>query len=116
MRPFYQRMLIWIACRNWRVLLIFRRSQHWICRRHPASILLARDEAFSFYTPHLLAHWRRSGAEISFFSPLADEAPHQDASIIWLPGGYPELHAGRLAAAGTCFAAIRAHADKARPW
>ena len=74
-------------------------------------IALARDEAFSFTYPHLLAHWRRSGAEISFFSPLADEPPHQDASIIWLPGGYPELHAGRLAAATTCFAAIRAHAE-----
>ena len=33
------------------------------------------------------------------FSPLADEAPPEDCDVCWLPGGYPELHAGRLAAA-----------------
>ena len=77
-------------------------------------IALARDEAFSFTYPHLLAHWRACGAELSFFSPLADECPDAHADVIWLPGGYPELHAGRLAAAETCFAAIRTHA-KTRP-
>ena len=77
-------------------------------------IALARDEAFSFTYPHLLAHWRACGAELSFFSPLADECPDAHADLIWLPGGYPELHAGRLAAAETCFAAIRTHA-KTRP-
>ena len=77
-------------------------------------IALARDEAFSFTYPHLLAHWRACGAELSFFSPLADECPDVHADLIWLPGGYPELHAGRLAAAETCFAAIRSHA-KTRP-
>ncbi len=77
-------------------------------------IALARDEAFSFTYPHLLAHWRACGAELSFFSPLADECPDAHADLIWLPGGYPELHAGRLAAAQTCFAAIRSHA-KTRP-
>ena len=77
-------------------------------------IALARDEAFSFTYPHLLAHWRACGAELSFFSPLADECPNAHADLIWLPGGYPELHAGRLAAAETCFAAIRSHA-KTRP-
>lgn len=77
-------------------------------------IALARDAAFSFTYPHLLDHWRNSGAEIHFFSPLADEAPDKNADVIWLPGGYPELHAGQLAAAETCFAAIRAHA-KTRP-
>ena len=77
-------------------------------------IAFARDDAFSFTYPHLLAHWRACGAELSFFSPLADECPDAHADVIWLPGGYPELHAGRLAEAGTCFAAIRAHA-KTRP-
>ena len=77
-------------------------------------IALARDEAFSFTYPHLLAHWRACGAELSFFSPLADECPTAHADVIWLPGGYPELHAGRLAAAETCFTAIRSHA-KTRP-
>ncbi len=61
-------------------------------------IALARDAAFSFVYPHLLAGWRAAGAEIVPFSPLADEAPDPSADICWLPGGYPELHAGRLAA------------------
>jgi cobyrinic acid a,c-diamide synthase len=61
-------------------------------------VALARDAAFSFIYPHLLAGWRAAGAEILPFSPLADEAPDASADACWLPGGYPELHAGRLAA------------------
>ena len=61
-------------------------------------IAIARDEAFSFVYPHVLAGWRASGATIVPFSPLADEAPDASADACWLPGGYPELHAGRLAA------------------
>ena len=63
-------------------------------------IALARDAAFSFVYPHLLDGWRRAGAEIVGFSPLADQAPPDDCDAAWLPGGYPELHAGGLAAAG----------------
>jgi cobyrinic acid a,c-diamide synthase len=62
-------------------------------------IAVARDRAFSFLYPHMLQGWRDGGAEILFFSPLADEAPDASADAVWLPGGYPELHAGRLAAA-----------------
>ncbi|WP_460273738.1 cobyrinate a,c-diamide synthase [Celeribacter sp. ULVN23_4] len=60
------------------------------------SIAVARDEAFAFSYPHLLADWRAQGADIRFFSPLADQAPPA-ADLVYLPGGYPELHAGRLA-------------------
>lgn len=60
-------------------------------------IAVARDAAFAFAYPHMLAAWRRAGAEVSFFSPLADEGPAADADAVFLPGGYPELHAGRLA-------------------
>ena len=60
-------------------------------------IALARDAAFSFIYPHTLEGWRAAGAEISTFSPLADEGPDANADVCWLPGGYPELHAGRLA-------------------
>jgi cobyrinic acid a,c-diamide synthase len=49
--------------------------------------------------PHVLDGWRRAGAEVVRFSPLADEAPPDDCDCCWLPGGYPELHAGALAAA-----------------
>ena len=74
-------------------------------------IALARDAAFSFTYPHLLEGWRAAGAEILPFSPLADEAPASDADLVWLPGGYPELHAGRLAGASTFMAGLRAHAE-----
>lgn len=62
-------------------------------------IALARDAAFSFVYPHLLEAWRKAGAEIIPFSPLADETPDPDADCCWLPGGYPELHAGCIAQA-----------------
>ena len=63
-------------------------------------IALAQDAAFSFVYPHILAGWRQAGAEIATFSPLADEPPPETCDSCWLPGGYPELHAERLAAAG----------------
>ncbi|MBL8833765.1 MAG: cobyrinate a,c-diamide synthase, partial [Rhodospirillales bacterium] len=61
-------------------------------------IAVARDAAFVFAYPATLEGWRAAGAEISFFSPLADEAPDPASDAVFLPGGYPELHAGRLAA------------------
>lgn len=75
-------------------------------------IAIARDAAFSFIYPHLLSGWRAGGAEISFFSPLADEAPPADCDFCWLPGGYPELHAGRLAAVENFLGGLRRFADR----
>jgi cobyrinic acid a,c-diamide synthase len=75
-------------------------------------IAVARDIAFAFAYPALLEHWRDAGAELSFFSPLADEAPPADADAIYLPGGYPELHAGRLAGNGRFMNALRAAAGR----
>ena len=60
-------------------------------------IAIARDEAFAFSYASVLEGWRAAGAELSFFSPLADEAPVDGADAVYLPGGYPELHAGRIA-------------------
>lgn len=62
-------------------------------------IALAEDAAFTFVYPHVATHWREAGAEIVPFSPLADEAPDARCDVCWLPGGYPELHAGKLATA-----------------
>ncbi len=59
-------------------------------------IAVARDRAFRFFYPAQAERWQRSGAEASFFSPLADEAPPVDAEWIHLPGGYPELSAAEL--------------------
>jgi cobyrinic acid a,c-diamide synthase len=75
-------------------------------------IAVARDIAFAFAYPALLEHWREAGAELSLFSPLADEAPAADADAVYLPGGYPELHAGRLAANGRFMSALRAAAGR----
>ncbi|MGI9499083.1 MAG: cobyrinate a,c-diamide synthase [Geminicoccaceae bacterium] len=61
-------------------------------------IAVASDLAFAFAYPAVLEGWRQAGAEVTTFSPLADEAPSEDADAVYLPGGYPELHADRLAA------------------
>ncbi|RMH45823.1 MAG: cobyrinate a,c-diamide synthase [Alphaproteobacteria bacterium] len=76
-------------------------------------IAIARDEAFAFTYPHMLNDWRQAGAEISFFSPLADEAPDPAAEFVVLPGGYPELHAGRIAGATTFRAGMARAAQEA---
>lgn len=60
-------------------------------------IAVAQDEAFAFAYPHLLQGWRAQGAELAVFSPLDDEAPASDCDAVFLPGGYPELHAASLA-------------------
>ncbi|MCF6274098.1 MAG: cobyrinate a,c-diamide synthase [Rhodobacteraceae bacterium] len=60
-------------------------------------IAIAQDTAFAFAYPHILAGWQAAGASLSFFSPLADEAPDKTADAVFLPGGYPELHAGKIA-------------------
>ena len=75
-------------------------------------IAIARDDAFAFLYPHWLADWRAAGAEFSFFSPLADEAPAADADAVFLPGGYPELHGARLAAASRFKAGLVAAARR----
>ncbi len=61
-------------------------------------IAVARDQAFAFVYESVLEGWRGEGAELVTFSPLADEGPDPAADAVYLPGGYPELHAGRLAA------------------
>jgi cobyrinic acid a,c-diamide synthase len=78
-------------------------------------LALARDEAFCFAYPALLEGWRREGAELAFFSPLANEPPDPTVDSIYLPGGYPELWAGRLAAATAFAAGLRRAASEGKP-
>jgi cobyrinic acid a,c-diamide synthase len=59
---------------------------------------VARDQAFCFYYPENLEWLRHFGAELVEFSPLADTQLPSDLHGLYLGGGYPELHAGRLAA------------------
>ncbi len=77
----------------------------------PAQVIsIAQDAAFAFAYPHMLRDWQAAGATLQVFSPLADQ-PAPAADLIFLPGGYPELHAGQLAAAGTCLSSLRDAAE-----
>jgi cobyrinic acid a,c-diamide synthase len=75
-------------------------------------IAIARDIAFAFCYEHLLSGWRKAGAELLFFSPLSNEAPAEDADAVYLPGGYPELHAGILANAAQFKSGMTAARDR----
>ena len=75
-------------------------------------IAVARDTAFAFAYPFILDGWREAGAEIVPFSPLADQAPDDAADAVYLPGGYPELHAGRLAGNAAFLEGLRAAAAR----
>lgn len=75
---------------------------------------VARDAAFAFLYQANLELLERLGAELAFFSPLADAAlPAVDS--LYLPGGYPELHLDRLAGNAPLRAAIRAHHEAGKP-
>ena len=73
-------------------------------------IAVASDEAFAFSYASVIKGWREAGAEIVFFAPLSDEPPDRAADAVYLPGGYPELHAGRLASASGFIDGLRTHA------
>lgn len=78
-------------------------------------IAVARDVAFAFAYHWLLEGWRATGAQVLPFSPLADEAPPGDADSVYLPGGYPELHAGQLAGNARFLEGLRAAATTGKP-
>lgn len=72
------------------------------------TIAIARDAAFAFLYPANLDTLRILGARLVFFSPMANEPVPADADAVYLPGGYPELHAQALAGAGAWRASINA--------
>ena len=59
-------------------------------------IAVAQDEAFCFIYAETLEAFRDAGAEVVFFSPLRDTALPENIGGLYLPGGYPELHAKEL--------------------
>lgn len=77
-------------------------------------IAVAQDDAFAFAYPHVLNGWREAGVAIETFSPLANEVlPKCDA--IYLPGGYPELHAATLSNNQNFINGLRTAAKKQIP-
>jgi len=78
-------------------------------RRQPPAqrIAVAQDAAFAFIYPHLLQDWQDAGATLQVFSPLAND-PVPASDLVYLPGGYPELYAGQLAANSRFFSTLRA--------
>jgi cobyrinic acid a,c-diamide synthase len=76
------------------------------------TIAIARDAAFAFLYPANLATLRGMGARLAYFSPLADQPIPPDAHALYLPGGYPELHAETLSRATRWKASVlAAHAQ-----
>ena len=75
-------------------------------------IAIASDVGFGFAYTHMMDAWRAAGAEITPFSPLANNAPDADADFIFLPGGYPELHLPALAKAQKFHDGLRAAASR----
>ena len=71
------------------------------------TLAVADDEAFNFYYPDNLALLERAGVTLVRFSPLHD-AVLPDCQMIWLGGGYPELHARALAANAPMLSQLRA--------
>lgn len=70
-------------------------------------IAVANDSVFSFIYPHVIEGWRSKGVEIFPFSPINDEPPREGVDAIFLPGGYPEIHAGELATKFNFFDGLR---------
>ncbi len=78
------------------------------------TIAIARDAAFCFLYPANLDCLVALGANLTYFSPLKDESL-PDCDAVWLPGGYPELHAETLAGNRQLWASLAAHVDCGKP-
>ncbi len=80
-----------------------------------ARIAVARDEAFCFLYEENLALLKALGAKLVFFSPLRDTALPEHTQGLYLPGGYPELHAGALSKNALMRAAVRRAIENGMP-
>ena len=103
-----------------RLFPLFERRGGWELPPSPVSRLrvplaVARDEAFCFTYAETLEALRAAGAELLFFSPLRDTGLPSNACGLYLPGGYPELYAGKLAENVSMRRAIRKAVESGLP-
>lgn len=78
------------------------------------TVAVARDAAFCFIYAGNIDCLRELGAQVVYFSPLAGE-PLPPCDAVWLPGGYPELHAGALSEATRLRQALHDHVEQGKP-
>ena len=81
---------------------------------HGQTIAIARDAAFCFLYAANIDCLQAMGAQVVYFSPLADAAL-PPCNALWLPGGYPELHADALVANSSMKAAVAKHVQAGKP-
>ncbi len=84
----------------------------WRGRASGRRAAVAWDAAFAFAYADTLDAMRHAGASIDRFSPVADEPVPEGADLVYLPGGYPELHGAALAAGGCWQASLRRHLER----
>ena len=78
-------------------------------------IAVAQDEAFCFIYAETLEAFRDAGAEVVFFSPLRDTALPENIGGLYLPGGYPELHARELSGNASLLREIKQKIESGLP-
>jgi cobyrinic acid a,c-diamide synthase len=83
--------------------------------RKPFSVAIARDEAFQFIYQDTLDLIRHYGGTIEYFSPLKDSSLPDDSDWVYIPGGYPELHAKQLSGNSSILKAIKKFAESGKP-
>lgn len=76
----------------------------------PRHIAIARDEAFTFLYQEQVDFLKAEG-EVTFFSPIADEALPEGTDFLYLPGGYPELHLSELSGNKQMLQSVRAYIE-----
>jgi cobyrinic acid a,c-diamide synthase len=82
--------------------------------RQVCRVAVAYDRAFCFYYEDNLDLLRDAGAEIVFFSPLADKAIPAGADAVYIGGGYPELYAETLSQNSSMLASVRDWAEASK--